>query len=168
MKKAISQKQLTANRQNAKKGGVKTAEGKAIVRHNAVKHGLLSQELIINKEDQEVFEEFQEGIINQLKPKNDLERFMVDKIISYSWRLKLALKIERNIILWEKNYPDYSFPPINERALKLAEAQTERKRIMDIVSSDHFDRLMRYENALEHKFYRALKEYKIMKNGFVS
>ena len=36
----ISQKQLEANKKNAQKGGVKTTEGKAIVKYNALKHGM--------------------------------------------------------------------------------------------------------------------------------
>ena len=39
----ISEKQLQANRENAQKGGVKTPEGKAIVKYNALKHGLLAK-----------------------------------------------------------------------------------------------------------------------------
>ena len=33
----ISQKQLEANQENAKKGGVKTPEGKAVSKHNSIK-----------------------------------------------------------------------------------------------------------------------------------
>ena len=36
----ISDKQLEANRKNAKLGGVKTEEGKAVSRLNALKHGV--------------------------------------------------------------------------------------------------------------------------------
>ena len=41
-----TEKQVKANRENAKKGGVKTPEGKAVVRYNALKHGLLSKEVL--------------------------------------------------------------------------------------------------------------------------
>ncbi len=42
-----SDKQAQANRRNALKStGPKTPEGKAAVRHNATKHGLLSQEVL--------------------------------------------------------------------------------------------------------------------------
>ena len=46
-------KQLTANRQNARKStGPKTPQGKAAVRHNAVTHGLLSREVLLPEEDE--------------------------------------------------------------------------------------------------------------------
>ena len=48
----ISQKQLEANRENAKLGGVKTEEGKAVSKYNAIKHGLLSEEVLLDGEDE--------------------------------------------------------------------------------------------------------------------
>jgi len=43
----VSKKQLEGNKKNAQKGGVKTQEGKAIVKYNALKHGLLAKEAVI-------------------------------------------------------------------------------------------------------------------------
>ena len=43
----VSEKQLLVNRENAKKGGPKTSEGKAAVRFNALKHGLLCKDLLL-------------------------------------------------------------------------------------------------------------------------
>jgi hypothetical protein len=40
----VSQKQLEANKKNALVGGVKTPDGKAIAKYNALKHGLLAKE----------------------------------------------------------------------------------------------------------------------------
>ncbi len=55
----ISDKQLKANRKNAQKGGVKTQGGKAIVKYNALKHGLLAKEVVVTigegAENQEEF-----------------------------------------------------------------------------------------------------------------
>lgn len=50
----ISQKQLEANRQNAKLGGVKTEGGKAVSKLNALKHGLLSQEVLLEGEKEKL------------------------------------------------------------------------------------------------------------------
>ncbi|MHC4445109.1 MAG: hypothetical protein ACYTA5_21125 [Planctomycetota bacterium] len=48
----ISEKQLQANRQNAKKStGPKTPEGKARSSQNALKHGLLARQILINDDD---------------------------------------------------------------------------------------------------------------------
>jgi hypothetical protein len=48
-----SEKQEKANRQNALKSiGLKTSEGKAAARHNALKHGLRAEEVLIPGEDE--------------------------------------------------------------------------------------------------------------------
>jgi hypothetical protein len=48
-----SDKQMRANRQNARKStGPKTPEGKAVARLNALKHGLLSQQILLPNEDE--------------------------------------------------------------------------------------------------------------------
>jgi hypothetical protein len=47
-----SDKQIRANRRNARKStGPKTPEGKSVVSHNALKHGLLSQQILLPDED---------------------------------------------------------------------------------------------------------------------
>jgi hypothetical protein len=53
-----SEKKAEANRRNALKStGPKTPEGKAAVSLNALKHGLLSQEILLPREDEEVLRE---------------------------------------------------------------------------------------------------------------
>ena len=49
----VYKKQLVANKRNAQKGGVKTAEGKAVARLNALKYGLLSEEILFTGENEE-------------------------------------------------------------------------------------------------------------------
>ena len=51
-----SQKQIEANRRNAQKSsGPKTIQGRSISRMNALKHGLLAEQVVVPGED---FEEF--------------------------------------------------------------------------------------------------------------
>ncbi len=45
-----SEKQIEANKENGKLGGVKTDEGKAVSKYNAIKHGLLSKEVLLEDE----------------------------------------------------------------------------------------------------------------------
>ena len=48
MKKTMSLKQVAANRRNAQKStGPKTANGKAVSKLNALKHGLLAQTVVV-------------------------------------------------------------------------------------------------------------------------
>ena len=58
-----SDKQAQANRRNALRStGPKTPEGKAAVRHNATKHGLLSQEVLLPGEDAATLQELGERL----------------------------------------------------------------------------------------------------------
>ena len=56
-----SEKQAEANRRNALKStGPKTPEGKSTVRHNALRHGLLSRDILLPGEDEDALRELGE------------------------------------------------------------------------------------------------------------
>ncbi len=97
-----SDKQARANRQNALKStGPKTSEGKAAVRLNALKHGLLSQEILLPGEDEEALTELGERLREELQPFGELENLLVDQIISAYWRLRRLGRVETGIFAWE-------------------------------------------------------------------
>jgi hypothetical protein len=91
-----SEKQNQANRFNGHKGGVKTAEGKAVVRLNAVTHGFFSKSVLVPGENSRKMDEFRESFMSELRPEGELETILVDRIVSSSWRLNRLLKTERN------------------------------------------------------------------------
>lgn len=52
-----TQKQIIANRQNAKCSiGPKTEDGKAVVAKNALKHGIFSKQIVLEEESKKEFE----------------------------------------------------------------------------------------------------------------
>jgi hypothetical protein len=97
-----SDKQAQANRRNALKStGPKTPQGKAAVRHNATKHGLLSQEVLLPEEDAAALEELGERLRAELQPVGELEGMLVDRIVSAYWRLSRLGRVEAGIFAWE-------------------------------------------------------------------
>ena len=98
----VSEKQLEANRQNAQLGGVKTPEGKEIVKYNALKHGLLAKEIVITigdgAENPEEFNALIEDLSTQFKPVGVLEEMLVEKIAVAYWRLRRAYRYEAGLI----------------------------------------------------------------------
>jgi hypothetical protein len=98
----ISRKQLEANKRNAPKGGVKTPEGKAIVKYNALKHGLLAKEVVITvgegAENPEEFNSLLVDLKTQLSPVGTLEEMLVEKIAVAFWRLRRAYRYEVGLI----------------------------------------------------------------------
>jgi hypothetical protein len=97
-----SDKQADANRRNARKRtGPKTPEGKEVSRLNAVKHGLLSQELLLPREDKAALEELSERLMTELQPEGEMEIILVEEIIAAHWRLRRLRRVETGIFAWQ-------------------------------------------------------------------
>src|ERR687895_1133012 len=97
-----SARKAAANRQNALKStGPKTPDGKDAVRLNALKHGLLSQEILLPGEDEEALRELGQNLKVELQPVGELENLLVDRIIASYWRLSRLGRVEAGIFAWE-------------------------------------------------------------------
>jgi len=98
----VSKKQLAANKKNAKKGGVKTPEGKAVVKYNALKHGLLAKEIVITvgegAENPEEFQSLLNNLMEELQPIGSIEEMLVEKVASAYWRMRRAYTYEVGLI----------------------------------------------------------------------
>ena len=91
-------KQIQANRRNALQStGPKTAEGKAVVKLNAVRHGLLSQEILLPDEAPQVLDDLLDGLRAEFEPVGYMENLLVDRIATLCWRLKRLHTIETGL-----------------------------------------------------------------------
>jgi hypothetical protein len=124
-----SEKQIAANRLNALKGGVKTGEGKAAVRLNAVSHGLLSNEVLLTGENSHRLAALRQQFLDELQPVGELETLLVERIVSSFWRLRRCVRVEK---IGTERGGDYRF--------------------------SSWEILMRYETALERQIYKAIHE----------
>lgn len=99
-----SAKQIEANRSNALKStGPKTPEGKAVVRMNALRHGVTAETAVIPfLEDSEDFEAHREGVLESLAPVGNLETILAERVASLLWRLGRATRYERELIATEQ------------------------------------------------------------------
>jgi len=146
----LSEKQKIANQNNAKLGGVKTDDGKAKIRLNALKHGLLSKQVLINSENQSELLALEKSLIEDFEPQSQFEAFLVDKIVSGIWRLKRAINIEKNI-----------FTMGQENPFKVeigSEDFIEAKVVREMIDDNLLDRLLRYETTLERGIFKASHE----------
>jgi hypothetical protein len=111
----MSLKQLAANRRNAQKStGPKTPEGRAVSKMNALKHGILSKEVLvrglnIQESSRELFNLY-ERFWQDLNPVGPVEEMLVDQIVTAHWRLRRALRAESGEIAlsvdegqWKRN-----------------------------------------------------------------
>lgn len=101
-KKRASKKQIKANRKNGKLGGPKTEAGKMQVSRNAIRHGLLAQEVVIevgdgieNKHDFDLlFGEY----IEHYAPQGPIENALVELMAVGYWRYRRLIKAEKGEI----------------------------------------------------------------------
>ena len=98
-KKGTSVAKIQASRKNALKStGPKSIKGKSVVKWNAVKHGLLSKEVVIQagegKESNAEFSRFLAQLQVDLQPNSILEEVLVEKIAVCYWRLRRVLRCE--------------------------------------------------------------------------
>jgi hypothetical protein len=146
-------KQLEANRTNAKLGGVKTPEGKAVSKLNATKHGLLSKEVLLSGENEKSLVGLGKRLRAYIQPVGELEVILTDRVITNTWRLKRTLGVEKATMEWQREYElrdTFGSDPKSE--------QTQRKATRDMISNNDIEKLIRYETAIERSLYKALHE----------
>ncbi len=164
-----SDKQVRANQQNALKStGPKTPEGKAAVRHNALRHGLLSREVLLSGEIEALFKELGERLWSELEPVGELESLFVDKIIAAHWRLRRLSRVEVDLF----DPPSYQGIGLSLQSIDY-NTSPGSTFIRDANGANAFSKLSRYETTLERSLYKALHELQRLQaarnaNGSVS
>jgi len=80
-------------------GGPKTAQGKAVVRWNATRHGISSPKPVVpGLENTEDWESHLEGIMKNLSPVGHLEVTLAERVALLSWRLHRVTRFETETI----------------------------------------------------------------------
>ena len=88
-----TQSQIDANRRNAQKStGPTTPEGRAVVRYNALKHGLTSEVLIPMDEDRPEFDLLCDSFETEYQPVGPTEESLLENLVAAKWRLGRARK----------------------------------------------------------------------------
>lgn len=145
-------KKIDSNRKNALKStGPKTEEGKKVSRMNALKHGILSQEILLPDEDESALIKLREGFNNEFSPVGDIEEILVDRIVSLIWRLKRLGQTEASIF---RSYEaDNSFKVFSDNVSALG-----KSFIDDSNGANAFSKLSRYESTIERGLFKAIHE----------
>jgi hypothetical protein len=90
-----SERQKAANQANARHStGPRTRKGKAIVRFNAVRHGLLTRDVVLPGEDADSFEDLWNQVRANLSPVGPIEERLVDRVVNAMWRLQRLERAE--------------------------------------------------------------------------
>jgi len=150
MAREISDKQLVANRRNARHStGPRTPEGKERAKFNALKHGLLARSVVVpthdGPENRKQFERLLTQLRDKLNPDGILEEMLVEKIAVAYWRLRRALRAEAGEIndnlCYARDYRLQTHPgtlALPSRGVTL--------------------KIVRYETAIERQLHRAIDQ----------
>lgn len=156
-----SEKQIEANRENAQLStGPKTEEGIAISKMNALKHALLSKEVLLKGEDEESLIELGKRIRESLHPVSELEMLLTDRIIANFWRLKRVMEAEKAAMEWEKFDEDIDIDLDfgRQKDEEHKKEQKIRKKTRNMVANNDIELILRYETTIERGIYKALHE----------
>jgi hypothetical protein len=168
-----SEAQILANRRNSQKStGPRTAEGKAIVSQNALTHGLTAGQDIISSESNADFELYRDRMLDELDPVGAMESMLAERIVSLSWRLKRAIRIQNQAI--DAMNTDNKSNPLARLAQSLFSKGLERSEdelnipesdlalgrlaIKDFSNARVLERLLMYERRMEHSLYKTILE----------
>jgi hypothetical protein len=157
--------QIQANRSNAQKStGPRTAEGKATASRNAVKHGLLAEQVVIHGEDPEEFDLYREGMLAELAPMGGIETMLAERAVSLAWRLRRAERLQsavfatvyrenaNDVVLWPRHGLPIEPKPDEEEVILGQVVMT------DFARAQVLDRLLVHERRIENSLYRTMRE----------
>jgi hypothetical protein len=143
-------KQAAASRANAQKStGPRTTAGKAASRFNALKHGIYAVHQIMFDETPEDLAELSAEYHEHHNPADSDQRFLVDTLVHYEWRIRRIRRVEA--ALWQT--------ACNTFIVKNIET-TSTCTSGDAFATDSatFERLQRVVNACERLYHHASHE----------
>ena len=159
-----SDRQIAANQRNAQHStGPITAAGKARSSQNAMTHGLLARQALLDDEDPERYHQFSAAFHDALQPQGGLEVHLVDRLANLAWRQQRFERIEADLL----SSPALSAPvTVMEMVVRAAELGAEDQPVRAAqVLGDHFRAaqaqlmpLQRYEGQLGRDFARTLRQ----------
>ncbi len=155
-----SQKQIKANQENGKKGGVKTEEGKAVSKYNAIKHGILKQ--VVSDYEKDFYDGIVEQLEDQFHPVGVFEEILVDRIGIYYLKLYRVGKAENEYMRAILNPRVTKVEDEMEMYLSTSKVVVVNEGYVPKIDSDDVEKLSdvyaRYETAIENRLYKALHE----------
>jgi hypothetical protein len=147
--------QIQANSLNAQKSsGPRTAAGKAVVAQNAVKHGLLGEQVVVAGEDRARFARHRDEMLRALGPVDEVEITLAERVIGLSWRLQRVQRLQ--VQAFEALCAGPGAGPAAEGSDE--ELALGRIVVKDFSEARVLDRLLMYERRLEHSLCRILGE----------
>jgi hypothetical protein len=156
-----SQKQIEANRRNARKStGPITEAGKAVAKFNALRHGMTAESAVLPYEDHLAYAMLREALLSHYAPANIAEEMLVDVLANSYWRLLRARRVETSTMklgiqaLKQRN--GINPAPSNKDDDALAVFFTD--------DNDNMRNQERYHGTIERSYFRAVETLRKVQN----
>lgn len=169
-----TQAQITANRRNALRStGPRTSQGMTIASQNALKYGFSAHQAVISSENQADFDLYRDQMLEELNPIGPMESMLAERVVTLSWRLNRASRIQNQTIdaLSAKN----TTSPLTKLIQSMSKQSEEpgvpadspestpnlplgRLAIRDFTNARVLDRLLMYERRIENSLYKTILE----------
>jgi hypothetical protein len=175
-----TQAQILANRRNSEKStGPKTAEGKAAVAKNATKHGLFAQDNVVISENQAEFDAFRNEMLAELAPVGVMESILAERMVSLTWRLKRAERMQNEVIDAKIRREINGMAPKLSKSLLTGEPCDVSKyskdcyddlalgyiAMRDFAEQRALERLSMYERRFEASLFRTMAEFQKLRQA---
>ena len=175
-----TQSQIAANRRNARKStGPRTAEGKAAVAKNATKHGLFTRKDVVISENQEDFDALRDEMLAELDPVDTMETLLAERIVSLTWRLKRAVRMQDELIdVKIRREINDTWPELSESLITGKPCDKSKYSdkcyddlalgyvaMRDCAGSRALERLSMYERRFEASLYRTIAELRKLQHA---
>ena len=154
MKRITTPARAAASRANGLKSrGAVTPSGKYNSSRNAIRHGILARCLVMEGELPGLFEDLYARFHADLHPRNDIERALVEEMVTSWWRKQRVWGMESARIQHQIKTNDAMgrLVEVTDPATRTALA------VGDLADNSHaLDLYLRYETRYERQFHRAL------------
>jgi hypothetical protein len=157
-----SQKQIEANRRNARKStGPITEAGKAVAKFNALRHGMTAESAVLPYEDHLAYAMLREALLSHYAPANIAEEMLVDVLANSYWRLLRARRVETSTMklgiqaLKQRNGINPAPSNKDDDALAVFFAD----------DNDNMRNQERYHGTIERSYFRAVETLRKVQNN---
>ncbi|MCF6155651.1 MAG: hypothetical protein E3K36_10440 [Candidatus Brocadia sp.] len=124
----------------------------------AGKQYLFSSEILIEGENKSDLDEVRSRLLKELKPSDEIESIIVDRIVSSVWRLKRCLKIESQMMEYETSCIQEYEQGFFRTRKRTGKELIQLKALKIIENKNRIAELSKYETMLEMQIYKALRE----------
>lgn len=161
-----TQKQIRANKVNAKRGGVKSDSGKAVSKYNAQKHAILRES--ITEYEADLHQSLLKDLEATYQPIGRIEAMLVERIAIHYIKLYRVQKSEteymKSCLDPRKTHIEGGFEliPIGEPEVLVIDNEGYTPRLDSSSLTEMANVFGRYETTVENKLYKALHELERM------